>query len=317
MCASTETRKLANSEQMNHRFKFTAMGSPCQLCLSSVDRGKAEAVASAMIGEIARIEAKYSRYRPDSTLSQVNRVAGRGASVELDPETAAIIDYAYACYRKSGGLFDVSAGCLRLAWDFSEARLPDSHQVELILQRVGLDKLHWEPPWLTFLASGMELDLGGIGKEYAVDRAIEICLEQGVNNGFIDLGGDIRVAGPQPDGSPWPIRVRHPRNADGFAACLSVATGAVATSGDYEKFIDVAGKRYCHILDARSGWPVQGLAAVTVVADSCLVAGSVATIAMLKGRGGIAWLEELGVPHLWIDLEGRQGSKALTETSAP
>ena len=150
----------------------------------------------------------------------------------------------------------------------------------------------------------MELDFGGLGKEYAADRAAEVCADLGMRHGLIDLGGDIRVVGPQPDGLPWRIGIRHPRDADRLAAEIALPGGALATSGDYERFIEVDGRRYCHILDPKTGWPAQGLSSVTVISDRCLVAGSLSTAAMLKGPAGAAWLHGLGVRHLVIDEEG-------------
>ncbi len=288
-------------------YGFTAMGSPGLIRLYSPERRQADAAAAAAMNEIARIENRYSRFLPDSVLSGLNRVGRAGGAIEVDAETAGIVDYAFSCHRKSGGLFDITAGCLRQAWDFSVPRLPDRRTVEELLRRVGLDKLDWRSPRLTFTQPGMELDFGGICKEYAVDRAAETCLSHGLDHGLIDLGGDIRVLGPQADGAPWPIGVRHPRMPGSLAASLMLGGGGMATSGDYERFIEVDGTRYCHILDPRSGWPISGLSSVTVLAGSCLLAGSVATIAMLKGRDGADWLRGLNVTHLWIDAEGRQG----------
>jgi len=294
-----------------HDFDFTAMGSPGRIRLFAATADQANGAAAAMMDEIARIEARYSRFNPDSVLSRVNAIARSGGTVTLDSETAELLDYAFTCHRKSGGLFDVTAGCLHRAWDFSLPHPPEPRGLDTLLPRIGLDKLLWQPPVLTFPVPGMELDFGGIGKEYAVDRAAEIGLDHGLVHGLIDLGGDIRVTGPQADGTPWPIGIRHPRDSNALAACLSLAGGAVATSGDYERFVEINGKRHCHIFDPRTGWPVQGLSAVTVLAESCLVAGSVATIAMLKGKAGTTWLTGLGQPCLWFDGDGRQGCHAL------
>jgi thiamine biosynthesis lipoprotein len=292
-------------------FTFTAMGSLCRIWMDAGDAAHAKAVAADMLGEIARIEARYSRYRPDSLLSTINRAAAEGGCIELDEETAGLLDYACACHRKSGGQFDITAGCLRRAWDFSAATPPEPGAIEALLPYIGLARLAWQRPRLSFPQPGMELDFGGIGKEYAVDRAADICRAGGIGHALIDLGGDIRAVGCQGDGAPWPVGIRHPRDGDAALAVLAVDGRAVATSGDYERCIEIGGRRYCHILDPRTGWPVQGLAAVTVVAPSCMVAGSVATIAMLKGDGAPAWLAGLGLPHLWVDPSGRQGGNLL------
>lgn len=288
---------------------FTAMGTACCLHVYAADPGSAETVADSAIAEVLRIEARYSRYRADSFLSQINRAAQLGAPIEVDEETAGLLDYAYACHRKSGGLFDISAGILRQAWDFSAAHLPEQTAIERCLPFIGLDKVQWECPRLSFPFPGMELDFGGIGKEYAADRAAAVCASLGVKHGLVDLGGDIAVIGPHPNQEAWRIGIRHPGKPDLAMATVEIGRGALATSGDYERLIEIDGKRYCHLLDPHSGWPVRGLSSVSVLADRCLVAGSIASIALLKGLDGIDWMNEMGARNIWMDAEGRQGSR--------
>ncbi|HEY8159988.1 MAG TPA: FAD:protein FMN transferase [Methylobacter sp.] len=287
---------------------FTAMGTECYLHLYTSSLSDAEAIAYSAIQEVLRIEAYYSRYHTDSFLSQINNTAQRGDVIEVDEETAGLLDYAHACYKKSDGLFDITAGILRKAWDFSVVHLPEQAVIDQLLPYIGLDKVQWQSPYLCFPVSGMELDFGGIGKEYAADRAAAVCVSLGVEHGLVDLGGDIFVIGPHPNQEPWQIGICHPRNPDIPIATVEINRGALATSGDYERFIEIAGRRYCHLLDPKSGWPVHGLSSVSVLADQCLVAGSIASIAILKGLAGIGWLNELGVRHIWVDNEGRQGN---------
>jgi thiamine biosynthesis lipoprotein len=296
-------------------YRFYALGSDCSLRLFASKAAVTHEAAAAAEKEIARIEARYSRYRSDSELSRINAAARIGGSVEVDAETAGLIEYAYACYRMSDGLFDITSGLLREAWDFTSGSLPSDEAIAELLPRIGLNKVQWKSPRLTFGIPGMELDLGGVGKEYAVDRATGICAAMGVQHGLVDLGGDIRVVGALPDGSPWKIGVRHPRSATPIMT-FGLVSGALATSGDYERFIEVEGRRYCHILNPRSGWPVQGLSSVSVISQDCLVAGSLATVAMLKGRNGPAWLRSLGVRHLYVELDGSVGGTELP-VSAP
>ncbi len=282
------------------------MGTDCRLYLYG-ESGAVARAAQAAFEEVGRLETRYSRYRADSWLSTINRVAARGGAVAVDEETAGLLDYAFACYRKSQGRFDISSGLLRRVWDFAVARLPDSDAIAALLPRIGMDKLEWAPPVLTFTIAGMEIDLGGIVKEYAADRAAETCVAWGVDRGLVELGGDIRVVGPRPGGGAWEIGIRHPRDPEAVMAVVSLVEGGLASSGDYERFFVLDGRRYCHLLDPLTGWPVEGLAAVTVAAESCLVAGSVASMAMLKGREGSAWLDRIGLDHLWMDERGRQG----------
>jgi thiamine biosynthesis lipoprotein len=290
-------------------FPFFAMGTECLFHLYAQRSAVAEKMALAVMTEVARIEQRYSRFRRNSFLAEINRAAERGGMLEVDEETAGLLDYAYACHQKSSGLFDISAGSLYQAWDFSSDRLPEPDQIKALLPLVGLEKILWKPPFLQFLVPGMSLDFGGIGKEYAADRVADLCLSNGINSGLIDLGGDIRILGPHPDGSPWRVGIRNPASPDVALTVLEVRDGAIASSGDYERYIEVAGQRYCHILNPTSGWPVRGLSSVSVMAPSCLVAGSLSTMAMLKGRDAPAWLESLGVAHGWVDDTGQRGGK--------
>lgn len=293
------------------RFPFRAMGSPCELQLYADTRREAKAAAGRATADVALLEARYSRYRADSLLSSINAAAAGGEPIEVDAETAALLDYAQTCYDRSDGLFDITAGVLRQVWSFGSGRgpgrLPDPAEVAAVLRRVGWDKLRWRRPRLEFTVPGMELDLGGIVKEYAADRTTMLLLDQGMTNGLVNLGGDIRILGPHADGRAWSIGIRQPHRPGGLLGNLFVRQGAVASSGDYERCMVVAGRRYGHILNPRTGWPVTGLAAVTVLAPTCLVAGSACTIAMLVGEAAPHWLQELGLHHLWVDAEGRLG----------
>lgn len=283
---------------------FFALGSDCVLHLMCDDEDLVEQAFAAAIQEIARIEARYSRYRSDSLLSRINAVAHAGGQITVDAETASLLDYAFACFRLSNGLFDVTSGLLRQVWDFKSGRLPDRQAIEQMLPRIGLDKVTWRNSTLTFTCPGMELDFGGLGKEYAVDRATETCQALGIRHGLVDLGGDIRLIGGRHDGEPWSIGIRNPREPEAAVACIELQSGALATSGDYERFMEVDGVRYCHLLNPQTGWPVRGLASVSVIADTCLAAGTLATIAMLKGDGGAAWLDTVGVRYLCVDDKG-------------
>jgi thiamine biosynthesis lipoprotein len=285
--------------------RFDAMASDCAVHLCAETTEDARRLALAAEAEVHRIECRYSRYRDDSELTRINKVAQAGGDTEVDPETAGLLAYAKACFAKSHGAFDISSGLLRAAWNFAVPRLPDQAAIDALLPRIGLDDVSISDGRLHFAHAGIELDFGGLGKEYAADRAAEVCRHLGARHGFVDLAGDIRVIGPQPDGQPWIIGIRHPRDPDRLVAQIPLHDGALATSGDYERFIEVDGRRYCHILDPRTGWPGHGLSSVTVIAERCLVAGSLSTAAIAMGAAGAAWLRALGVRHIAIDEDGR------------
>lgn len=287
------------------------MGSPCEIQLFAKSLALAQQMAAQAIADVERLEYRYSRYRSDSFLSDINRVAAAGGSITVDDECAGLLNYALTCYQQSDGLFDITSGILRRAWDFKSGRLPETSQIEQLLDTVGWHKVNWQPPVLTFPVAGMEVDFGGIVKEYAVDRAAALCLQAGIRHGIVNLGGDIKIIGPRADGSPWRVGIRHPRSRDALLDTLLLSEGALASSGDYERCIVLDGVRYGHVLNPRTGWPVRHLAAVSVVGEFCVVAGSASTIAMLKESDGPAWLAELGLPHLWVDVNGLSGGTSL------
>src|SRR4051794_34617075 len=270
------------SQAEPYRRMFKAMGSPCEIQLFADSDDRAAAAAEAGIAEVERLEQLYSRYRSDSFLSEINRIALAGGSIEVDDETALLLDYADTCFRQSGGLFDISSGILRRAWDFKRGRLAEQRVIDTLLPLVGWDKIEWDRPTLRFLVPGMELDFGGVVKEYAVDRVAGLLENREIHSGFVNLGGDVRVIGPRPGGEPWRVGIRHHRVRDGVASLVEIERGALASSGDYERCIVVDGVHYAHILNPRTGWPARELAAVSVIAELCLVAGSASTIAMLK-----------------------------------
>lgn len=276
------------------------MGGPCELQAHAADAATAHAAFAGAEAEVRRLEARYSRYREDSVTSRTNAAAGAAAGIEVDAETAALLDYAQTAWQTSGGLFDISTGALRRVWDFKARRVPSAHEVDAALAHVGWARLEWRNPRLV-LPAGMEIDFGGVVKEYAADRACAALRAAGIAHGLAELGGDITIAGPHPDGTPWQVGVRDPRHPERAIATVELADGAIASSGDYERFFEIDGRRYCHILDPRTGWPAAGLASVSVVAGQCLVAGTASTVAMLKGpREGPRWLGEIGLRHFCV-----------------
>lgn len=285
-------------------YTFDAMGTECSLALHADDAALAAIAADAAIAEVSRIEYRYSRYREDSVLSSMNRSAQTATALSVDAETAALLDYAFAAFDKSGGLFDITCGRLQHAWSFGSGVLPAADEVKALLAAVGMQHLQWQSPSLSFSRPGMELDLGGMGKEYAVDRVADVLQQHGIRCAMIDLGGDLRILGSHAEDAAWQIGIRNPHCPTESIASLSLVCGAVATSGDYERYMDVDGVRYCHILNPLTGWPVQGLRSVTVLAGQCMLAGTISTIAMLMGDAGKQWLADTGIAHFWVDNEG-------------
>jgi len=287
------------------RFPFEAMASRCEIRLAAPDGEAPDAIARDAIAEVLRIEAKYSRYRPDSIVGRINAAAGC-APVVCDDETLQLLAYAQHLYAASGGLFDVTSGVLRRAWNFREPRLPDPAQLAALVALVGWPAVDVRSEQRTVMLTrpGMEIDFGGFGKEYACDRACALLQARGVRHGYVNLGGDMRFLGPQPDGRPWRIGIQDPRKPEGVIASIDIESGALATSGDYERYFELKGQRYCHVLDPRTGMPVSYWRSVSVLAPLAVLAGSVSTIAMLKQADAPAFLAASGVGYLAIDSAG-------------
>ena len=275
-------------------YRFKAMGSPCEIMAYC----SSERVFQLAINEIDRLEVKYSRFRNDSVTTRINRNSSR-RPIALDDETLQLLHYADEAYKVSDGLFDITSGVLRRAWDFKSGRIPTEQELSKALACIGWDKVVWQTGEIS-LRDGMEIDFGGYVKEYAADKAARVLLDNGIRSGVVDLGGDIVVLGPHPSGKPWKIGVRNPRSPESAIAYIQVTRGAVATSGDYERYMVVDNVRYCHILNPKTGMPATDLASVSVLTDDCIVAGSLATITMLKGLDGISWLAQQGVEHYCI-----------------
>ncbi len=290
------------------RLPFEAMASHCEVVLAAPDAARAEALARAAIDEVRRIEHKFSRYRADSIVSRINQAAG-GEPVPLDDETRALLEFAGSLHATSGGVFDITAGVLRRAWDFREARVPSPQALAPLLALIGWPRVELADGAVRLPLPGMEIDFGGFGKEYAADRAADVLHAMGLTHGYVNLAGDLRVIGPRPDGSPWQMGIQDPRQSDALIASLPMTRGGLATSGDYERFFERDGRRYCHLLDPRDGQPVTHWRSVSVVAPLAVVAGNCSTIAMLLQSDGLGFLERTGLDYLAVDQHGRLHQK--------
>jgi len=286
------------------RFRFQAMKSSCEVVLVAESKNKGQEIATCAVAEVARIERIYSRYRPDSIVSRINAAAGK-EFILCDSETLSLLRYADQLYDISSGLFDITSGVLRNAWNFSDASLPSPQKLSALLPLIEWKRVERKDNEVRLPVEGMELDLGGLGKEYAADKAAMVIYEKGVKSGYVNLAGDIRVIGPKPDGTPWVIGIQDPRHRERTIASIPLYSGALATSGDYERFFEAHGKRYCHIIHPRSGYPVTYWRSVTVVAPLAITAGSYSTIAMLKEGDGLAFLKDSGLDYLAVDKFGR------------
>ena len=279
------------------------MGSPCELKLSG-DSALCRGVAADCQREAGRFETRYSRFTTDSITAQINAGAG-GAVVPIDAECRAILEYAGVCWSLSDGLFDITSGVLRRVWTKDRLQLPAPDELRPILALIDWQKVELSEAGVRLGMSGMEIDLGGVVKEYAADALAQRIGLAGIDSGVVNLGGDIFCVGTNPEGLPWRIGIKNP-DGPGAIAQVGIANAGLATSGGYERYFEIGGKRVSHLLNPTTGMPVESLASVSVIADQSVVAGSIATIALLKGQAdGLDWLRALACDFLAIDASGQ------------
>jgi thiamine biosynthesis lipoprotein len=277
------------------------MASPCEVLVDADERNPetAEKVLAAVTAEAWRVEHKYSRYRSGNIVHAIN--TSHGTEVVVDEETAGLLDFADRLFALSGGLFDVTSGALRRVWRFDGgSHVPNEDQVGAVLELVGWNKLRWNRPALTMLP-GMEIDFGGICKEYAVDRAAALARDLHAGSCLVNFGGDLAVSRPRDAGQAWRVGLEAIASRSGdVAGMIDVRQGGVATSGDTYRFVARDGQRFTHILNPRTGWPVANAPrSVTVAAGTCTQAGMLTTLALLYGADAESFLKQAGV-SFWM-----------------
>jgi thiamine biosynthesis lipoprotein len=269
--------------------RFEAMGSPCEVLCEAKSADAAEELTRRVADEAWRVEDKLSRYISGNIIDRINSAGGQ--AIEVDAETAQLLDFAETLFSLSDGAFDITSGVLRRAWTFDGSdNVPSPTEVRDILPLVGWRKASWAEPVLE-LPVGMEIDLGGIGKEYAVDKAVLQLQDSTVIPCLVNFGGDLAVTGAPGTRKAWTVGIEG-ASLDGADKLIELRHGALATSGDSRRFLEKDGIRYGHVIDPRTGWPVSDAASsITVAADTCTQAGMLATLAMLKGAGAEKFLD--------------------------
>lgn len=269
----------------------------------------AEEALGAVRDEAARLEALLSRFIPVSEISRINRSAGM-KSERLSGDTYEVLSRAVGFSRCCQGLFDVTIGPLVTLWNSSKdtCKPPEDSRIRQVLPLVDYTGLLLDSSGKAagLKRIGQSIDLGGIGKGFAGDKFLEVFSKYDVKSAFTNIGGNVAALGAKPDGSPWRVGIRHPRQENSLIGLVSVADKAVVTSGDYQRyFIDSNGKRYHHILDPSTGYPAEsGLVSVTVVADSSMDADALSTILFIAGMNkGIEILKSFpGTEAIFIDV---------------
>ena len=274
-----------------HRLEFQAMGTVCRVNCRVADPRQAQAYQSDLLTWVAWFEARYSRFIPDSLVSRINAAAGQHW-VELDAEAEALLNLCQDMVFFTRGVFDPTALPLIQLWNWKNrpAVVPTEAAITAARELSGWRKVQRRPGAIFLSQPGMSLDLGGIGKEYAVDRVMAMAQERGIASVLVDFGQDVRVQGDPPERGAWHIGLEDPKHPGKCWTSVAVNRQAVATSGDYLRHFMAGGRRYGHIIDPRDGLPVNnGTLAVSVIAPTCTMAGILSTSAFVLGpREGLS-----------------------------
>jgi FAD:protein FMN transferase len=287
--------KITQREHIWHGH-FQCMASPCEVLIETEDEKLARDLIAKAEQEALRIEQKFSRYRTDNIVYQIHH--NNGKPVSIDDETYRLLQFADNCYQLSEGLFDITSGVLRLLWNFNgKNEIPKQSQIDKILQHIGWNKVEFSKTEIT-LPQNMQIDFGGIGKEYAVDRVLQLLMQECDLSMMVNFGGDCHANAPQKNNQPWITGIENPLKPGDAAGIIKLNHGALATSGDVYRYIQKGGIRYSHILNPKTGWPVMnGPRSVTVAAATCTEAGILSTLAMLQGKKAESFLKKQDVKY--------------------
>ncbi len=293
------------------------MGTTVEITIAGESPALAQAATAKAFREIERVEAVFSTYREDSEVSRINLHAGEQVSVS--GETVALLKTGRFFGELSGGCFDVTVRPLLVAWGFrdGEPHMPAQADIDSALGLVGWDKvvLTEEPPAVRLSVPGMGIDLGGLAKGYAVDRAVAVLKQEGVRSALVNAGGDLFAFGPGPGGDTWRIGIEHPRQERKLVVIVEIRDSAVTTSGDYRSYFLADGVRYSHIMDPRTGRPALSAASATVVAPAAAQADAMATALVVMGaQEGLALVEGLEGVEAMVVEESADGTLVRMST---
>ncbi|MBU4321231.1 MAG: FAD:protein FMN transferase [Thermodesulfovibrionales bacterium] len=283
---------------------------------------KAEKAIDKAFGEIEKLDRLLNFFSDSSEVSEINRNAGLKA-VAVSPETFAVLEKAVYASGKTDGAFDVTIGSVTTMWDFHKRTKPEDKKIKERLPLVNYKNiiLNKKSSSVYLKKKGMLIDLGGIAKGYAADKAVEALKREGIKSGLVSIAGDIKAFGLKPDSKPWKIGIRNPRAippnpplvkggeggfSDEIMATIEMTDMAISTSGDYERYFIVDKKRYHHILNPKTGYPAEGCRSVSIIAKDGAVTDPFSTgIFILGAEKGIKLLEEMGIDGIIVDKNGK------------
>jgi FAD:protein FMN transferase len=268
-----------------HTLQFRAMSTHCQVKAHGTPDPVLKTYFDNALDWVAWFEARYSRFIDDSLISRINQAAGR-EWVEIDPETEVLFNLCQEMIFFTSGVFDPTSLPLIKLWNWKAQppTVPSHEAIAKAQKLVGWSSVRRRKGAVMLPVQGMMIDLGGIGKEYAVDRVVQMGLDVGLTNVLVDFGQDVRVHGRAANNTTWRIGLENPHKPGSCWAALSVSNAAVATSGDYVRHFVHDGRRYGHIIDPRTGYPSDnGTMSVSIIAPHCTFAGILSTAAFILG----------------------------------
>jgi len=314
---------LACSPSQEKLYKDTrsSMYTIVSITVSSDSEDKAKKSIDKAFNEIDKLSELLNFYSEDSEVSMINRNAGK-KPVLVSPETLEIINKALYVSENTEGAFDITVGPVVRLWDFQNKILPEKKMMKEKLKFVGYKNIivDNEKSTVFLKTKGVLIDLGGIIKGYAADKAVEILKKNGIKSGIVAIAGDIKIFGKKPDGGLWNVGIQNPRptlpilplemqgkgGVDDIIATIGFSDMAISTSGDYQKFFIKNDKRYHHLLNPKTGYPVDDYQSVTVIAKDAVFTDAFATgIFILGNRNGMNVLERLGFDGIIIDKNGK------------
>ncbi|HFK5552074.1 TPA: FAD:protein FMN transferase [Elizabethkingia anophelis] len=289
------------SAQVQRSRLITLMGSRFQITLVDKDSISAERNIDKAVAEITRIENLISEWRPETQISQVNQNAGI-KPIKVDREVFDLTKKGLYFSKLTDGAFDISIVAMDKIWKFDDSmdELPSEQAIKESVRNVGYRNIILDSTNSTiFLRNpGMKIGFGSIGKGYAADKTRDLMKSMGVKAGIIDASGDISTWGTQPDGKPWAIGINNPFNDHKMAAILYFKENSVTTSGSYEKYVEIHGKRYSHIMNPKTGYPSTGLTSVTITGPNATMANGFSTSVMVLGeKEGLKLLKQFPEYH--------------------
>lgn len=293
-------------------FKETrpAMYTITTVTVSARDEKEASTSIDQVFRELQRLEGLLNYYSKDSEVHAINVNAGKRA-VKVSKETLEVLQKAITASELTDGGFDVTMGPVIALWDFKSGKIPDKEQLKQALKKVGYRHIKIDETNQTvFLAKeGMEINLGGIIKGYSAEKAVQLLKSKGLGGAIVSVGGDIRAFGSRPDGKPWSVGIQNPRpvrDKDELIGVLSITNHCVSTSGDYERFFEMDGVRYHHILNPKTGYPSKGIQSLTIISEDAALCDALSTGLFALGlETAVKRMKQLGLEGVIIDSSGK------------